>query len=44
MTTRRQILQGLPAAAAFSVIIFVVALVVFLITNRITRATETYSE
>jgi arabinogalactan oligomer/maltooligosaccharide transport system permease protein len=32
------------AAAAFSVIIFVVALVVFLITNRITRATETYSE
>ena len=32
------------AAAAFSVIIFVVALVVFLITNRITRATETYTE
>jgi arabinogalactan oligomer/maltooligosaccharide transport system permease protein len=32
------------AAAAFSVIIFVVALIVFLITNRITRATETYSE
>lgn len=32
------------AAAAFSVVIFVVALVVFLITNRITRATETYSE
>ncbi len=32
------------AAAAFSVIIFAVALVVFLITNRITRATETYSE
>jgi arabinogalactan oligomer/maltooligosaccharide transport system permease protein len=32
------------AAAAFSVIIFVVAMVVFLITNRITRATETYSE
>ncbi|TRZ50020.1 sugar ABC transporter permease, partial [bacterium] len=32
------------AAAAFSVIIFVVALVVFLITNRLTRATETYSE
>jgi arabinogalactan oligomer/maltooligosaccharide transport system permease protein len=32
------------AAAAFSVIIFVVALLVFLVTNRITRATETYSE
>jgi arabinogalactan oligomer/maltooligosaccharide transport system permease protein len=32
------------AAAAFSVIIFAVAMVVFLITNRITRATETYSE
>jgi ABC-type sugar transport system permease subunit len=32
------------AAAAFSMIIFVVALVVFLITNRITRATETYAE
>jgi arabinogalactan oligomer / maltooligosaccharide transport system permease protein len=32
------------AAAAFSVIIFAVALTVFLITNRITRATETYSE
>jgi arabinogalactan oligomer/maltooligosaccharide transport system permease protein len=32
------------AAAAFSVIIFIVALIVFLITNRITRATETYSE
>ena len=31
-------------AAAFSVIIFFVALVVFLITNRITRATESYSE
>lgn len=30
------------AAAAFSVIIFVVAMVVFLITNRITRATDTY--
>ena len=27
-------------AAAFSVFIFVVALIVFLITNRITRATE----
>jgi arabinogalactan oligomer/maltooligosaccharide transport system permease protein len=39
---RNQHLYG--AAAAFSVIIFVVALVVFLITNRITRATETYSE
>ena len=32
------------AAAAFSVIIFIVALIVFLVTNRITRATETYSE
>ena len=32
------------AAAAFSVIIFFVALIVFLITNRITHATETYSE
>ena len=31
-------------AAAFSVIIFFVALVVFLITNRITRATESYTE
>jgi len=31
-------------AAAFSVIIFFVAMVVFLITNRITRATESYSE
>lgn len=32
------------AAAAFSVFIFIVALIVFLITNRITRATESYSE
>ena len=32
------------AAAAFSVIIFVVGTIVFLITNRITRATESYSE
>jgi arabinogalactan oligomer / maltooligosaccharide transport system permease protein len=31
-------------AAAFAVIIFFVALVVFLITNRITRATQSYSE
>ena len=31
-------------AAAFSVIIFFVALVIFLITNRITHATESYSE
>jgi len=31
------------AAAAFSVFIFFVALVVFLITNRITRATESYT-
>ena len=30
------------AAAAFSVFIFIVALIVFLITNRITRATESY--
>jgi arabinogalactan oligomer/maltooligosaccharide transport system permease protein len=32
------------AAAAFAVLIFFVALVVFLITNRITRATESYTE
>lgn len=32
------------AAAAFSMIILVVALTVFLITNRITRATATYTE
>ena len=32
------------AAAAFSVIVFFVALIVFLITNRITRATESYTE
>ncbi len=32
------------AAAAFSVIIFVVGTIVFLITNRITRATESYTE
>ena len=32
------------AAAAFSVFIFFVSLAVFLITNRITRATESYSE
>jgi arabinogalactan oligomer / maltooligosaccharide transport system permease protein len=31
-------------AAAFAVIIFVVAMVVFLITNRITRATQNYAE
>ena len=31
-------------AAAFAVIIFFVALIVFLITNRITRATKSYSE
>ncbi len=31
-------------AAAFAVIIFFVALIVFLITNRITRATESYTE
>jgi arabinogalactan oligomer / maltooligosaccharide transport system permease protein len=32
------------AAAAFAVIVFFVALTVFLITNRITRATSSYSE
>jgi len=31
------------AAAAFSVFIFIVALIVFLLTNRITRATESYA-
>ncbi len=31
------------AAAAFSVFIFIVALIVFLITNRLTRATESYT-
>lgn len=31
-------------AAAFAVIIFIVALIVFLITNRITRATQNYQE
>lgn len=31
------------AAAAFSVFIFIVSLIVFLITNRITRATESYT-
>ena len=31
------------AAAAFSVFIFVVALIVFLVTNKITRATESYT-
>lgn len=30
------------AAAAFSVFIFIVALIVFLVTNKITRATESY--
>lgn len=32
------------AAGAFSVIIFFVAIVIFLITNRLTRATESYAE
>jgi hypothetical protein len=32
------------AAGAFSVVIFIVALIVFLITNRITRATSSYTE
>jgi arabinogalactan oligomer/maltooligosaccharide transport system permease protein len=31
-------------AAAFSVFIFFVSLTVFLITNRITKATQSYSE
>jgi arabinogalactan oligomer / maltooligosaccharide transport system permease protein len=31
------------AAAAFSVIVFVVALIIFLITNYITKATESYT-
>lgn len=31
-------------AAAFAVIIFFIALIVFLVTNRITRATQSYSE
>ncbi len=35
---RNQRLYG--AAAAFSVIVFFVSIVIFLITNRITRATE----
>jgi arabinogalactan oligomer/maltooligosaccharide transport system permease protein len=37
-------LRWFGVAAAFAVIIFFVALVVFLITNRITRATQSYSE
>jgi hypothetical protein len=32
------------AAAAFSVIIFFVGTIVFLVTNRITHATESYTE
>lgn len=32
------------AAAAFSVIIFVVAFIIFLVTTRLTRATESYEE
>lgn len=32
------------AAAAFSIFIFFISLIVFLITNRITRATESYTE
>jgi len=32
------------AAAAFSVIVFSVSMVIFLITNRLTRATESYTE
>jgi hypothetical protein len=31
-------------AAAFAVIVFFVALIVFLVTNRLTRATESYTE
>lgn len=37
---RNQRLYG--AAAAFSVIIFIVSTVIFLLTNRVTRATESY--
>lgn len=37
-------LRWFGVAAAFAVIIFFVALVVFLITNRITRATQSYME
>ena len=37
-------LRWFGVAAAFAVIIFFVALVVLLITNRITRATQSYSE
>lgn len=37
-------LRWFGVAAAFAVIIFFVALVVFLITNRITRATQSYTE
>ena len=32
------------AAAAFAVIVFVVSIIIFLITNRLTRATASYSE
>jgi arabinogalactan oligomer/maltooligosaccharide transport system permease protein len=39
---RNQRLFGV--AAAFAVIVFFVSLIVFLITNRITHATESYSE
>lgn len=38
--TKNQGLYG--AAAAFAVIVFIVAMILFLITNRITRATESY--
>ena len=37
-------LRWFGVAAAFAVIIFVVSLFVFLITNRVTRATQSYSE
>jgi len=37
-------LRWFGVAAAFAVIIFIVSLIVFLITNRITRATQSYSE
>jgi arabinogalactan oligomer/maltooligosaccharide transport system permease protein len=37
-------LRWFGVAAAFAVIIFIVSLIVFLITNRVTRATQSYSE
>jgi len=37
-------LRWFGVAAAFAVIIFFIALIVLLVTNRITRATQNYSE